>query len=406
MNKQRTSFSIQNAGDKEALIRFLKDLRPTTIGVMDDAQLLRRIMNEVPGIYVGWFRPYRQDDGKFWQLGQEPIDWLIDQWNASGLRSVPNTYLSVMCEPAADSANDISRLVNWTVTAMSQLKKQGIRAVVLNAQPSVFRYEFVQAGLFDPLLRELADGYHILGWHEYGGAIPPKGAYGGNKYDMLRKQLVQPAGWPTRAQVKGPPNEGNWLIGRLYWWDARAHRIGVKIPTKIITEAGQDAQGVYSDIDAELRDRYGIPHPHHAMRGWNTYRNVYNDYYGGTYPEPVGDYTQFAFMKWYDEIYDETVLGINYFIWSPGAYDWDTQFGFDYSKAASLQWLLLEHTKRLEREAPPPEPKPEPPPIPPDTTRVSIKKTDLQTMVDNLNQISRDLIAVVPILQRWISSGS
>lgn len=389
MNKQRTSFSIQNTGDVNVLLNTLKRIKPTTIGVMDNPALLKRIMNEVGGIKVGWLRFYRQDDGALWQQGQSAIDWLIEKWLSSGLLNTPNTYLSVLCEPAADDPTNITRLVSWTVEAMKQLKALNIRAVVLNAQTSVFRKEFVDQGLFDPLLRELADGYHVLGWHEYGGAIIPIGAAGGNKYNMLNKDLVQPGSWPTAKQVKGPPNDGNWLIGRLYWWDDRARAKGINPPMKVITEAGQDAQGAYADVDATLRQRYSPVSPHTSLRGWHSWGNMYNDYYGRTFSAPVPETTQLAFMKWLDNIYDDTVLGINYFVWSPNANDWDTNFGFDYSRATTLHDDIAAWSQSLGAdETPVPDP-----PKPPDETSsgILIPRAVLEAIVKALSDVLNTL---------------
>lgn len=388
--KQRISFSVQNPGNRRDLLAFIARLKPTTIGVMDDPTLLREIMGIAPSIEVGWYRPYRDDDGNFWRLGDEPIAWLIAKWNASGLRGVPNTFITLMNEPAAGDTQSARALVNWTVHAMRALRNAGIRAVVMNAQPAVFDRAFVDGGIFDPLLAELSDGYHLLGWHEYGGAFPAIGAAGGNKYHMLDPAKMHPSTWPTRAQVHGPASAANWLVGRYIWWDQRAVAKGYNRPLKVMTEAGQDALGVYADIDAQLKQRYGVSNGHHTTRGWDSWANVYKTYYNGVFPEPIPDNTQLAFMKWWDDIYDETVLGINFFVWSPNAYDWDTQFGFDYSKSLHIQQGLINWTAGLGNTTP--QPPSNPGPIAPPPNKDKARIAELLTVLESTSEFLSDTV--------------
>jgi hypothetical protein len=209
---------------------------------------------------------------------------------------------------------------------------------------------------------------------------------------MLDRAKVQPDSWPTRAQVKGPMSEANWLVGRLYWWDQRAVAKGYNRPLKVITEAGQDAMGVYADIDEQLKNRYGVSNGHHTTRGWDSWANVYEAYYSNVFPEPVPENTQLAFMRWWDEIYDETILGINFFIWSPNAYDWDTQFGFDYSKSVYLQGELIKWTEGRGIPAPttPQDPGPTKPP-PEDARDAQIER--LTKTLERANKTIQDALA-------------
>lgn len=347
MKKQRTSFSIQNVGDEQKLVDFFKLLQPTTVGVMDNPALLKRLVNEVPSIEVAWFRPYREDDGAFWNKGQEPRDWLLKKWNEAGLQGVRGAHLSVMCEPVFIDPESTRIAVQWMVETMAFFKARGIPTVMLNAQPAVFPISLVEAGLFDPLLEALSDGYHKLGWHEYAGVIPAKGTNGGDKADMLDPAKCQPKDWPTFDQVRNQQNEDNWLIGRLYWWDDRAKTMGYNVPLKVISEIGQDDMPVYADEKWYFIDVYGFPKPHWTLRGWNTLRFIYEAYYKDTFPAPVFENAQIAVMKWWDSIYDESVIGVNYFIWSPNKFDWDIQYGFDFSKNTVLHQKLIEWTNEL-----------------------------------------------------------
>lgn len=398
MTRQRISFVIQAAPDEPYLISVLKQLKPSTIGVIDDAGLLKRILDAVPEIKVGWLRFYganANDEGKLWTRGDESIKDLIGRFQKTGLAINPRAYLYVGNEPVEHGAN-LTKMLAWQVEFMRRAKAVGVHCVMGNFGSAVYEQSEIDSGAFDGFLTELSDGYHVFGIHEYGPPILPAGAAGKIAEDMLLKQLVQQEKWPSPwdtqvSKSQGGSMEANFYIGRLYRWDARSMYLsianpGVKPARKIITEAGQDRFDRILHIYQEIEQRYRrdefhdgklqhliVPWPHFCLRGVNTTRWLLEDYY------PAWGFNRAVLeqLKWLAWVYDDTIYrvkqqnptieGVNLFVWtSPDKRDWAQLYGFDYSQNRELHDLLIAWTRELETPVPPPPEPPPPTPVYPD----------------------------------------
>lgn len=410
MAKQRISFVIQQAADEVYLLNFLKQLKPTSIGVIDNPALLRKILDAVPEIEIGWLRFFGRDandEGRLWERGDEAIEMLFSRFRATGLHH--RAYLYVMNEPVEHGLH-LRQMMEWLVKLLKMARQVNIRCVAGNLGVGVYEQSEIDAGYFDDYLRELEDGYHIAGFHEYGPPILSMGAAGKLAEDMLDKAKVQPDKWPSpwdvqvsKTQQPTPGSmEANHFVGRVYRWDARAMHLGIRPPRKLITEAGPDRLDAILPIYQKLEQRYKrtefrdgknatliVPWPHIGMRGINTLRWVWEDYYkdlGWTFER-----TALEFFKWLVWVYNDTIYrqghipegqrkpsieGVNLFVWTtPTKPDWGQAFGFDYSALYDLHQLMVAWTEELEAEEPAPDPEPEPEPTPdpdPDPTPLPI----------------------------------
>lgn len=411
MKKQRISF-IYQAGDRTEFLNMIKRLKPTTVGVINDADFLKRILQEVPEIEVGWIRFYHVSDGEFWQIadlgnGLDPKDWLLQRWQAAGFTD-SRAHLYVSNEPSPGNPSNpkyienAQKLIHWHKDAMNFFRVRGIPTVILNST-AAFEPYLIDMGLFDDFLRMLADGFHKLGMHEYGGVIPFIGAGGKLKEDMLHKHLCQPDKWPSvwDVQIDGVNKKNNWLIGRLYLFDVRSDQLRIARAIKIVTEGGIDRHDVYTQITRTLETRYArdeivngkvkrlnVPYPHWTLRGINSARYVWEDYFLGSTllnGEVIKDFSEavYAYLIWLLDIYDDTIvisdgkgntwsrkqpnqtrpsiLGVNLFIWSPEQPEWDIQNGFSWHRLPKVIQLLISLTNSYGNEVPPVEPEPEPP---------------------------------------------
>lgn len=382
MGKQRVSIVIQNVGDKNYLLNFLKQLKPTSVVVINNPDLLREILDTVPEIEAGVIRFYREDDAYLWK-DKDGLNWLLQRWDSSGLPGNPRAYLYVSNEPVVGTVEELHQMVDWHTNAAIVLRQHVIHAVMMNISSATMGRGVVESGVFDDFLRQMADGWHIFGFHEYSNAIPPLSTAGRPAEDMLDPAKCQPNNWPSPYDVQIGSLDGDWLIGRIYWWDEQAKKLGLKIPRKLITEGGQDHQtdqkGDY--VLRQLEARYGKG-SYLDLRGWNSFRGVLEAYYKDTYPAPVFEHTIFEFLKWWMWVYDDTlyrgqsepsIIGMTLFIWSPDKSDWDIQYGFDYSKNRVLHQMLWDWSTELYGEKPMPEPTPMPVVV---TQAVVVKSTD------------------------------
>ncbi len=374
---QRFSYNIdaKRVDDKNYLLKHLKALNPATVGVMDGPDLAREIKALLPGAIVWhrWYGSGSEDEGQRWKQGDKAIDDILRRYQkdlgGSGI------YCYVLNEPVEKDDSALRGLLAWLVRFMAKAKERGVHCVMGNLGTGVYELGQVQAGLFDDYLRAFADGYHIQGWHEYGGPFLPLSAAGRLSTDMLDKMLCQHARddnkhwWPFPDDVQQHHWQSNFIIGRIMWWEKQEHHLGLKPGRKIISEFGWDQldalkRGVHI-YDAlkkqyEFVDRLGRrswPWPHITLRGWHTYKQVWEGTYDGQPGRNKWTHEQAAFeqLRWAHWVYPESVIGFNLFTWAKGG-EWDTLYGFNYSEARELHGYLEDWTAELEKPTEPPAP--------------------------------------------------
>lgn len=405
MARQRISFVIQEIPDagEAALIDFLKKLRPTSIGVVNNPALLVNILNAVPEILIGWHRFTEQGEAELWTDDSHYTE-LIDKFKDAGLHNHPRAWLYVMNEPVAHG-KDLQRMCDWMVRAMTAGRKAGVRMVMGNLGAAVYQKYEVDSGAFDEYLRKLHEWRDtmVAGFHEYGPPDLPMGSAGRTtdaRYH-LDAGMAQYSSWPSPwdVQVSGRQKgslESNYYIGRIYWWDERSNHLGVKPARKLITEAGQDRldDPELAKVYRAIGEKYPQDPPHLTIRGWRTLRRyfeaVFEVWKFPNKPEikvPVAErhmYTQYQMLRWLAWIYDDTIYrnqttpsieGVNLFlICREGKPDWGRDFGFNYfaPQTQPLLNLLTAWTTELETAQPAPDPTPNPTPEPPSTPAPSL----------------------------------
>lgn len=360
MSRQRVSFSIQEVPDQDYLLDVLKQLKPFTIGVIDNPALLVNILNAVPEIEIGWHRFTEGGEAELW-TNDSNFHQLIDAFRGAGLHNHPRAWLYMMNEPVAHG-KDLPRMTSWMVRAMTAARSAGIKCVMGNLGSAVYQKLEIDSGAFDEYLRKLDEWRDtmIAGFHEYGPPILPMGAAGRTTNDAyhLDPAMTQPDHWPSPwdVQVSGRQNgslESNYFIGRIYWWDERANHIGVRPPRKLITEAGQDRLDIKNVYD-EIGKKYS-PLPFLTVRGINTLRR----YYDAIYPQWGFERANLEMFKWLAWIYDDTIYrnqpvpsveGVNLFVWTrPDKPEWGKDYGFDYSELRGIHRLLIDWTREIEQ---------------------------------------------------------
>ena len=190
--------------DEPTLLRQWADWQPSSVLVMDNAGFARRLQQMRPDAIV----IYRQfPDGNVQELG-DPGAYIAD---TAARVDDKRVYIHVGNECHATPG-----FVGWTVAAINEAKRRGLRLCVLNTavgnpQPDDWK------GMLRPVLEAMQGTEHILGLHEYFDHFDPFCA-----------------GWdPTAGDY--------WHIGRYHFMREACAKMELTPPPIIITEHGADS---------------------------------------------------------------------------------------------------------------------------------------------------------------------
>ena len=380
--------------DREGFLAHLEHTRPYCYGFLQDAGLMHEALQRVPELKVAWLRTYRVDEEKeFWRYGTAKINELIDAHLAAADYlgfDLNRGWLYVGNEPAWDTHEKLSNGLAWDIAMMQEARRRGVHCVMTNFGVATVSKAHVDSGIFDDYLREFSDGWHIMGAHEYGGPVEPAGAAGRLADMYLDAGLAQPERWPSPYDVQVGSIDSNWLIGCIFWWFVRCDTLGIPRPRTIITECGADRLNALENVElstgqhvniyqqleqdtqrwSDARGQYDIvPWPHSGMRGWQTLKWLFENYYGQTQGWSW-QRTCFEMTKWRLFVYDDshdvgygnrgepTIEAVCYYAWCPGTF-WDTADGFDLSTMTAYHQLTVDYVDAMLNE-PSPEPEPTP----------------------------------------------
>lgn len=365
MTLNRISWNINgsNYPDKNYFNDFLRKQKPSTVLVMLDRQLAIDLAAALPNTKVV-HRAYSEHDHVFWSTDKQsdgqvryvsPQQFVAEEisWGH------PEVYRYVLNEPAVGD----SRMIAWLVDVGKRFVDAGYKAVLGNISVGGYEAHHVESGYFDPLLKMSVDFENIyFGCHEYTGILLPFGVGQWGFDQLYTKERCQPKDWPKpeALPIKRYWNEETqhwdlppyWNFRRSDWWTIRSQEQGYGTPKYWITEAGWDAlpnlgaRGVYE----HFQRIYGIPAPHKSIRGVNTLKPIFEDYFR----ELGWSFQRAAFeqLKWLDSIYPANYVGLNLFTVS-GSPDWKDDAGCDFSPLRELHSLLLAETI-TQPPAPPP----------------------------------------------------
>lgn len=352
----RVSFNINGANfpNRPYFMDFLKRLQPTTLLVMDSYDLAISLAASLPNTKIV-HRSYAHNEDRQW-LDETPESYVARE-TAWGHFEI---WRNVLNEPPIGDP----LLMAWLVDVAQRFAEKGYKAVLGNFAVGSYEQRHVESGYFDPLLMSVytANMYMTnmyIGVHEYTSILLPFGVGQWSFEQLYTKSDCQPEFWPTELPVKrvGANLPGYWHIRRSDWLTLRAREQGWLAPQFWITESGWDALPDMGNAGAldHFKNTYGIPAPHTSLRGVNTLRNVWRDYF----PQWSFERAAFEQLKWLNSIYPENYVGFNLFTVN-GNDDWKKDAGCDYSELYELHDLLL-----AEKQAPPaPTPIPAPVEIP------------------------------------------
>lgn len=325
VGKSRISYNINGEAipDRVYLTGHLQRLCPTTVlcmNCMAYAVELERLLRPC-GTLVA-HRTYSYYEGDEWVVRSPQA--IVNAWIAEGH---PEIIRYSVNEPSYGGNHSIQSFVASQVELMRLARAAGFTVIVGNNAVGSWRWEDIAAGYYDPILRALELYGHFLGLHEYTQTVLAFGVSQWPREYLLDRNRVQPADWPTMAQVpvamQFDPVIRDMNYPRYYhlrrgdWFLLRADEIGISRPRIWLTEFAWDSLADIKPTLEPLRQPFCVmagTRPKYLcdFRGGNTYTRLWAWYW------PNWSFAQAACeqLKWADSIYPPEYIGFNIFTWS------------------------------------------------------------------------------------------
>jgi hypothetical protein len=190
--------------DIPALLTWMQAAKPPYAVVMDGLELAARIRMVSPDTTI-IHRKYRTDDHKLHET-ISPTEFL------DSVADVPAAFI---CQCLNEPGGDQAQLAQWCAALIRLADLRGRRLALPNWSVGNPDDEMIAAGVYDPLLKALADsGKHLLATHEY---------------------------------FHDKPAEEWYFVGRYHHFLRRADTLGISRPEIVITEHGRDLGGGTND---------------------------------------------------------------------------------------------------------------------------------------------------------------
>ncbi|RMF77699.1 MAG: hypothetical protein D6737_17050, partial [Chloroflexi bacterium] len=245
-------------------------------------------------------------------------------------------------EPGPDDRFSWEDIVRFEVERIQYASEHGQRIMVLNVGPALIERQVIANGVFDPVLRKLAEHpEHLLATHEYTSVfrIMGTGVAGMGNCEWERRENFQ-FPWPGADVVARAPRFHVRSTDHLI---ARNTELGLPTPRVFLTEWGWDRMpdhelAACGNLFTPLTERFGVSRGHELIRGHDTLANVYEWYF----PDLPFEEVLFQQIVWEEAIQPAHVIGWAWFMWGPGDEQWDRRFGFDMSTYDTLHARLIE----------------------------------------------------------------
>ena len=319
--------AMPNYGGFERLVR---EAQPRVTLVMENADLAKRVAFWVPnGIVV--HRIYHATDTQFWRnfTPQQAFDWV---W-INGARPHARIWYDVNNEATAHAPNASKRdtlkaWIQWEIETARIFAANGMHYVTAIAVAKSIDKEFVEEGLYDPLIKAWEENpFFHCGVHDYGFGYPHAEHLPDYPENMSDPMIFTVEGL-TRARIVKERVNGqlpdNWHLERIVWLIIRAIEIGSKPFEYVITEAWHD---LMDDVAAQRT----------SWSNGKTLKELFKSI-SGTDPKgipslkPVWRWLQPTIdvdeqirlqFEWAEREYSEWCIGICVFTWSSSS-DWSS----------------------------------------------------------------------------------
>ena len=388
MGLKRISFNVLGqyltSAQKLDYLDFMRIHRPVTAVIMDDDDLVNRVLVATEGETMVIHRRYRVDDWKLWRY-TDPKVYIREITQNYTVSRIPLLYL--LNEPDTRKP-DLPHLLSWLIAATNHAIEHGYRCVVGNIGPGTVEPKTIESGVFRDYLTWgatwSAAGKAWLGWHEYTSLMLPFGIGQWTIDDLADLDKMRDwLNWPKLDQdkmfamriqalaaqamvVSYPPW---WHLNRWEWFNMWAVENGIPRHQCIMTEGPWDrmgdlAQQMPENIFQKLERLYGAV-------GWNELRGprTYENYWKAIFPDKTWDEVGYLQLHWLDNMYHPDMLCLNMFCIAFDAHmvekteRWQA-LGYNFGDRVELQGYLLDPPLWPVPTPPDPEPMPEPDPPP------------------------------------------
>lgn len=304
--------------DRAYLKAHLQRLCPTTVLIMNGMAYAVELYEALRacGTLVA-HRTYSIYEGSEW-VYRAPVD-IVTQWQREGHPEIVRYSTN---EPSYGGNQSTESFVANQVELMRVARQAGFTVIIGNFSVGTVQLLDIQRGIFDPMIRAIAEYHQYLGLHEYTQTVLAFGTSQWARECLLDRLCVQPARWPTAAQVPmalqfDPVSHSidyphYYHFRRGDWWLLRADAIGVARPKIWLTEWGWDSMSDIKPALEPLRNAYGLTKYMRDLRGVNTYELLWHWYFPNwTFAQATCEQ-----IKWGDAIYPPDYIGMNLFTWS------------------------------------------------------------------------------------------
>jgi len=296
----------------------------------------------------------RQDEGNVWK--KHPY------WTGDKDWSIPENYVKALVktspdprtvkypggnEPNFGNIEEARIYMNWLARVINLLmnwrdpktgKEIKFRAIFGNFAPANERADWADAGVYDPVLREIAKypGRAYYGGHAYAYGWLPSGTGHVSPLDIKPPRdlsAMHQNRWAKANQIN--PRTAPHILRTSIITNLRSRKIGLGDTPTVLTEIGWGKMSDLLDHDPALYQTMDAHYPPsdgaRSLDGGMSLRNLYQK----AYPHWSLEESLVEQLAWMDTIYPENVVGMLIYAYGTG------DDGQNYAGARTLHDLMV-----------------------------------------------------------------
>jgi murein DD-endopeptidase MepM/ murein hydrolase activator NlpD len=244
---------------------------PFGVNRINEIDNLNRYRKHLPDSAIIW-RTWHPKEGN-WSILPPPAEQ-VRLWKNEGssLRAIVRDDPSNEPSLPHQRMDLMTRYVQDRTELLNRAADEGIRVAVGAFSVGTPHESLIENGLFDPLLRAIHAGNHMISYHSYSPGIPGAGDL--VSFDVLRDPLKAATMLRERDRRWEPGRY--WYLRRTDFFRTRAQQLGLPPPPIMMTEAVFDDVLSTQSFYGELRHKYGLPQYMNDLRGVTSWRKYWS----------------------------------------------------------------------------------------------------------------------------------
>src|SRR3990167_4911090 len=228
LTRQTFHVNIEECPNVPLLKRTLDSWHPSAVLLLGNRNAPNTLGRELMAQVAQWngigiYRPFENREGDIWtqRIPRDHVYWLLS------MHLPENCWVNVGKEPVPNEFAAREQMCPWYAEFTDIAVSEGLNIIVPGGFASgAFELSAIEGGWFDGLLHAIAKyatyrhrGYSrvMLGAHTYGHGLLPWHTAGRDVHPLMKKDTIQKAAWPTKAQIFDGDESDNWLVLRENW---------------------------------------------------------------------------------------------------------------------------------------------------------------------------------------------